>query len=269
MIRGEDPGRVPRTCETQGPLAATTDGVTVSTSSNAKVGAGVAAVLTFIGVAVPALANALDPTLLLNGLVAIGIGAVTGLGQRRLARRHQRSALEGALRLWPPRRLKDTGLAPLGVHPPNEPSAYIERPNDEDKRVHEAVGGSHTVVIHGEEGVGKSRAAREAAREVCGEHVAFVPLNAEALRLIADRSVEMNLPKKPVCLWLDSVERFIEALDMRALHSLRQLTPEGVKIVATLRTEDWKKLLGGESGKQREAARALEEQATVIKLDPR
>ena len=117
--------------------------------------------------------------------------------------------------------------------------------------------------------MGKSRAAREAAREVCGEHVAFVPLNAEALRLIADRSVEMNLPKKPVCLWLDSVERFIEALDMRALRSLRQLTPEGVKIVATLRTEDWKKLLGGESGKQREAARALEEQATVIKLDPR
>ena len=34
----------------------------------------------------------------------------------------------------------------------------------------------------------------------------------------------MNLPDKRICLWLDDAGRFIDALDARALQSLKDLT---------------------------------------------
>src|SRR4051812_33475959 len=80
-------------------------GVVVSTPNSAKLGLGVTAFLAFVGVVVPVLANVLNPTLLLNALVAIALGAATAIVQRTLARRSQRRALAGALRLWPPTRV--------------------------------------------------------------------------------------------------------------------------------------------------------------------
>lgn len=246
----------------------------MGTPSSAKVGLGVTAFLGFVGVVVPILANFLNPTLTLNALVAIAIGATTAIVQRALARLSQRRALAGALRLWPPRRLKQAELAPLGVYPPYEPngrpSEYVKRPRDEDSEVRAALTSSDVVVIHGPHNAGKSRAASEAAKQVLEDDVVFVPLNADALRLIADRSVEMDLPDKRVCLWLDGADRFVEALDARALQSLRQLAPTkvGVKIVATIRTDQWNKLLSEGNG-QSEAARALAAEATVIGLQAR
>jgi hypothetical protein len=244
----------------------------VSTPNSAKVGLGVTAFLAFVGVVVPVLANVLNPTLLLNALVAIALGAATAIVQRSLARRSQRRALAGALRLWPPTRVADADVAPLGVYPPYEhdhrPSPYVERPRHEDQAVREALNESDIVVLHGPAGAGKSRAASEAAARVLSQDVAFVPLNAGALRLIADRSIEMDLPKGRVCLWLDSAERFVEALDARALESLKQLAPHGVKVVATIRSQQWEELLVG-TGQSSDAARALDAQATVLALGPR
>jgi len=236
-----------------------------------KVGAGVALFLGTEGLGLPALANAFNPTPTFKGVLALAVGTVTAISTRAFARVSQRRTLEGALRLWWPRKLPDASLAALGVHPPYEadgqPTPYRSRSEDED--IHRALETAPITLIHGPPGAGKSRAASEAAKTALSDDVVFIPLNADALRLIADRSVEMNLPDKRICLWLDDAARFIDALDARALQSLKDLTSARgrLKVILTIRSDEWTQLLVG-SGQQTDAARAVDAEAAVIELGP-
>jgi hypothetical protein len=195
----------------------------------------------------------------------VAIALLTTAGQRLIERYSQRRALDNALRAWPPRRLGAADLATLGVYPPGGPAPYRRRQEDDELR--RALSESRIVVVHGPARAGKSRAAAEAARRTLAELPEIVPLNADALRSLADGSVKLKLHDEPrICLWLDGLDRFIDALDSRALQSLGKLARD-VRIVATIRTEEWEELLAG-TGQASEATRALEAEGHVIELGP-
>lgn len=94
----------------------------------------------------------------------------------------------------------------------------------------------------------------------------MIPLNVEGLRSLVDAGIRLTLAEPRICLWLDGLDRFTEALDPHALESLNDLAPE-VKIVATIRTEEWERLLTN-TGQQSEAARTLAVGAEVLELGP-
>ena len=231
-------------------------------------GAGTAGGLALAALLLPQIASTLKPTDLGAALLAIAIALLTTIGQRLIERYSQRRALENALRAWPPQRLGAADPATLGVYPAIGPGGRPEpyRPRDEDPDLRRALEESKIVVVHGPSGAGKSRAAAEAGRRVLAGVPAIVPLNADALRSLADGSVRVRLDEPSICLWLDGLDRFVEAIDARALQSLGKVARE-VRIVATIRTEKWTELLSG-SGQQSEAARALAAGGTVIELTP-
>ena len=245
--------------------------MSVGAPGSLKLGAGVALFLGTVGVGLPALADAFDPTPTFKAVLALAIGTITAICTRAFARSGQWRTLKSALRLWWPRKLADTSIAALGVFPPfeanGEPAPY--RPRAEDDLIRRALETAPITLIYGPPGAGKSRSASEAAKTVIPEDVAFIPMNADALRLIAGRSVEMNLPDDQICLWLDDAARFIEALDARALESLQALTSASgrLKIVLTIRSDEWKRLLAG-SGQPTDAARAVDAEAAAIELGP-
>jgi len=243
-------------------------GVSNTTRKGAAASAGVAGGLALAGLLLPEVASTLRPTAAGTALVAIALALVTTAGQRWIERRRQRSELVNAVRAWPPERLRVADPATLGVYPPRgddgEPGAY--RPRAEDADLRKALRDSKFVVVLGPARAGKSRAASEAAREVLADVPAIVPLNADALRWFADAGIPLNLPEARMCLWLDGLDRFVAALDPLALQTLRAQADD-VRIVATIRSDEWEKLLGG-TGQESEAARAVAGTAQVIELGP-
>src|SRR6266567_1375105 len=98
-----------------------------------------------------------------------------------------------------------------------------------------------------------SRAATEAARRAFGDLPAIVPVNAAGLRWLADNDYDAKLPAPTICLWLDGLERFIEALDPPTVDSLNAASRPDVKVVATVRSKEWNELLAA-NGQDAEAA---------------
>ena len=208
----------------------------------------------------------LNPTKLGTTLLTIAIALATTALERVLDRRGQRRALQGAVRRWPPERLAAADPGALGVFPQpgGADDAYRARPRDEDRALAQALDGARILVVHGPAREGKSRAAAKAAAEMLGEVPAIVPLNVDALCSLIDGSLRLELREQRICIWLDGLERFIDALDARALESLERLAPE-VAVVATVRSTDWTELLEG-SDQRSEAARALAGRAQVVEL---
>ena len=100
-----------------------------------------------------------------------------------------------------------------------------------------------------------------------GDVPAIVPVGADGLRWLADHDVDAKLEAPEVCLWLDGLDRFFDALDVPTLETLTAVSSRKVRIVATIRTGPWESLLH-DAGQQCEAARALCEGAEVVKLGP-
>lgn len=217
----------------------------------------------------PQVASTFNPTKIATALLAIAVALVTAAGDRWLQLRKQRRVLETSVRAWPPERLGEADPATLGVYPPRnsdgKPEPYRPRPEDAD--LDAALSGSASVlVVHGPAGAGKSRAASEAARRTLSGVPAIVPLNAEALRSIADSGLRLNGRESHVCVWLDGIDRFVDVLDPRVLDTLQGLAPD-TKIVTTVRTDQWRELLSG-TGERSEATRAVDDAATTIELGP-
>jgi hypothetical protein len=172
-------------------------------------------------------------------------------------------------------------LDALGVYPlpPTDAASYQARPRSEDERLAKAMTTSCCVVVHGGPRVGKSHAAARAAGESLGDIPVIVPFDADGLRALQDNCFDARLRSRHrrVCVWLDGLDRFIGALDPRVLRrrtggSVRQLgwaitgRNRDIKLVATIRTEEWNRLLAG-VGQEGETARMLSGLAAVVRLD--
>ena len=121
----------------------------------------VGAVLAFVALLIPQVADALSLTTLGKILIALGIGFLTACGQRLIAFRRARSAIQAALRVWPPEPLRRARPATLGVFPAHDAqgrvATYQPRPHGEDAALAEALHASRTVIVHGPARCGKSR----------------------------------------------------------------------------------------------------------------
>ena len=213
----------------------------------AALGAGAVGGVALFAVALPQLASTFNPTKLATALLTVTAALLTAAGDRWIQLYKQRKALETAVRAWPPERLRAHDPATLGVYPPRDrdgnPQPY--RPRAEDAELDQALAGdAQIVVVDGPAGGGKSRAAAEAARRKLPVVPAIVPVDAAALGTLADSGVRLNGRESCVCLWLDGLDRFIEVLDPRMLDALQGIAPD-TKVVATVRTERWRELLGG------------------------
>ncbi|MDX6692368.1 MAG: hypothetical protein QOG15_3825 [Solirubrobacteraceae bacterium] len=235
---------------------------------SAAAGAGLAGGIAVAALVLPQLASTFNPTKLGTALLAIVLALLTTAVQRWLERTKQRGALASAVRTWPPQRLAGADLGALGVFPARgsdgKPEPYRSRA--EDDAVRAALQDAKVVVVHGPPSAGKSRTAAEAARQAFGSFPVIVPVNADALSWFADSGIKLDLPETRICLWLDGLERFIAALDPPALESLDSLGSD-VTVVATIRTEEWQKLLGGTDQKS-QTARTLAAGATTFELGP-
>ena len=234
----------------------------------AALGAGAVGGVALFAVALPQLASTFNPTKLGTALLTVAAALVTAAGDRWIQLYKQRKALETAVRAWPPERLRAHDPATLGVYPPRDrdgnPQPY--QPRAEDAELDQALGAAQIVVVDGPAGGGKSRAAAEAARRKLPVVPAIVPVDADALSTLADNGVRLNGRESCVCIWLDGLDRFIEVLDPRMLDALQGIAPD-TKVVATVRTDRWRELLGG-TGQPSESARALDDAATTIELGP-
>jgi hypothetical protein len=254
----------------------------------ASLAAGAALGVTLSQAALPAVADTLHPTAWGTALVTISVALLAAALERGRELMSRRRSLTDALRVWPPPPLAEADLIDLGVYPAADSGAssspYQLRAADaklwdtlasiengikswrKATRRDRRKSTGWKVIVHGPARSGKSRAAAEAARAVLGDVPAVIPVDSDGLRGLADGSVTLGLREAVVCLWLDGLDRFVEALDCRAVRALEKLE-ELVVIVATIRSTEWNEMLDG-TGQSTDVARALAARARVIALEP-
>ena len=232
---------------------------------------GVGAVVTFVALLIPQVADSLSLTTAGKILAAVGIGFLTACAQRLITFRRARAAIQAALRVWPPEPLGHARLSTLGVFPAHDRQGrlarYQPRPNGEDRALADALRTARTVIVHGPAGCGKSRAISHAAAAELPNVPVVIPLDAASLHSLLDGGVDLPLSQPELCLWLDGLDRFTEVLDACSVESAQTSSRPSARIVATLRTDEWTALVGG-TGQKSEAARALAQDARIVELTP-
>jgi hypothetical protein len=230
---------------------------------------GAGAVLAFVALLIPQVADALSLTTAGKILAAFGIGFLTACGQRLVSFRRARATIQSTLRVWPPEPLGHARLSTLGVYPAHDGRGrrvrYQPRSGAEDGALADALRSSRTVIVHGPAGCGKSRAISHAAAAELPDVPVVIPLDAPSLNSLLDGGVELPLPHPELCLWLDGLDRFTEVLDPCSVESAQTASKPAARIVATLRSDEWTALVHG-TGQDSEAARALAQDATIVEL---
>jgi TPR repeat protein len=210
--------------------------------------------------------------------VVVALAGLAGLAPKLLADRRER-ALEQArreetlgehLRFWsrdgsPPRVLEvdpwEVGVIRSSLAAEHDLDSYLSR--DCDRDLADALGEERFVLIVGDSGAGKSRAAFEAARRAFPDRGFVMPERAQSLREVLALAEAPNLAGAIV--WLDDLERYLgpEGLSHNVLDVLARHEPPAV-VVATMRSAEYERLEG-----DRQASRNLREiveRARLIRL---
>ena len=193
---------------------------------------------------------------------------------QRVAERHaaaeaaeqREEALRSHLCEWPVGLLADSPPGRLGVFPHRRSTTapYVKR--DLDQRLTTALADPAPLLLIGDARAGKSRTAWEVARAAVPAARVIVPRGADGLRgLLEADDPPLTFDGEQTVLWLDGVERFVDAVNGEMLDELRR---NRVAVVATVRTGTWDKLLATD-GQKSEAARALAARARVFVLPAR
>ena len=216
--------------------------------------------------------GAFNPRASVSALIALTAATATfsldRLRQGRQAVQERDAALDAALRFWPLRRLGDVDRRRLGVFPAKlehgEPADRLYLPGALDEQIRQAIKPGRFVLVLGPPRAGKSRTALEAARMAMSDEAwLIVPRDAAGLRAVADAYPPPGaVLEHDTLLWLDGLERYIEALDAGVLDRILTYTPPPA-VVATMRSDDYDELLAGTAETTREVAA----RASVFELD--
>lgn len=243
-------------------------------STAARAGAVFAVTLVVLQV-LQQVVGAFDPRASVSALIALTAATATfaldRLRQGRQSVQERHATLDAALRFWPLRRLREVDRRRLGVFPPRlvdgEPADASYLPRQLDVELREAVKPGRFVLVLGPPRAGKSRAALEAARHAVGEDAwLIVPRDADGLRAVAGVDPPPGgVLEEDSVLWLDGLERYVEALDAGVLDRILGQHPPPA-VVATMRSADYDELLAA-AGEKGEAARAVAARAHAFELD--
>jgi hypothetical protein len=235
----------------------------------AVIGAGAAGGLALASLVLPQLVSTVGPTALAATILAVLLALLTAAAQRWVTIYRARTAVQNALREWPPPPVGRAPLDLLGVYPPPAgPDGYVPREHDEDTALRAALQNPGHILVHGPPGCGKSRATAEAARQVLGSLKTIVPVDSDAIASLADGTVTVDGAGTDAYLWLDGLDRFMDKLDPGSIRAFDTATDPRIRIVATIRSDQWNEMVHG-CGPQTEAARALGGRATIVELLPR
>src|SRR6185437_651971 len=205
-----------------------------------------------------------------------------------------------ALAGWPPRTVEHLSPFDLGVRPSSgllPESSYESRAEDEE--VDEAVSNARMVLLVGPDGAGKTRTAYEAARSGLAGGLGLATLDGPALGTLVANADRLGLASdSKVVLWLDSLERFFEDIDIDSLdrlttwsarpgplrrvldsvrtrltrsHESAEEAPQSetrVKVLATIREETLEGALRGD-GERAYVARRLLARMTIVNIAAR
>lgn len=135
---------------------------------------------------------------------------------------------------------------------PGERPPYVRRDQDADLR--RALRQEQMVLLAGKSESGKSRSAFEAIAQLFPQHQIIVPRETAALRSLFSLDPPLDLGPEPAILWLDDLERFLlkaDALDTKLLDSWTENGRRRVVAIATIRTEEYRRIkeTAGEIGR--------------------
>ncbi|HMC06647.1 MAG TPA: hypothetical protein VKG89_04540 [Solirubrobacterales bacterium] len=214
----------------------------------------------------------------INTLIVVAVFFGT-LALSVLKQRKDREAqLTDALRCWPLPRMNQADPYRLGVFPllrsleRTRVADYASR-GDVDRRLQRALERSSFVLVYGPPRSGKSRTAFAAASEALGDALVVAPRDADGLRELLEldppllsrrsRAPRWRRSSKAV-LWLDGLERYLDALDANALDAIRAGRIP-VTVIATIREDEYDAALEG-SGADAEAGKAVASAAQAFHL---
>jgi hypothetical protein len=244
--------------------------VTSRATTAARAGAVFAVTLVVLQI-LQQVVGAFNPRASVSALIALTAATATfaldRLRQGRQGVQERNAALDAALRFWPLRRLGEVDRRRLGVFPAKlehgEPADRLYLPGELDEQIREAVKPGRFVLVLGPPRAGKSRAALEAARMALGDEAwLIVPRDAAGLRAVADAYPPPGAElEEDTLLWLDGLDRYVEALDAGVLDRILTYDPPPA-VVATMRSAEYDELIAGTG----EVARAIAARAHVLEL---
>jgi hypothetical protein len=202
--------------------------------------AGAVFALTLAGLQVlQQVVGAFDPRASVSALIALTAATVTfaldRLRQGRQAVNERDGRLDAALTFWPLRRLREVDRRRLGVFPPRlldgAPADADYVPREIDARLRAAIRPGRFVLVLGPPRAGKSRTALEAG---AGDAWLIVPRDAAGLRALADVYPPPGaVLAEGTVLWLDDLERYVEALDAGVLDRILGYDPPPAVVATT------------------------------------
>ena len=219
------------------------------------------------------------------------------------ASRDRRAAeLDEALALWPPLAVGQANAFDLGVRPEarmGDGSIGPYRARPEDREIDDALENADVVLLIGPAGSGKSRAAVEALCRVRNDAQLIVPEDAVGLTRVlqgvsdllgASHSASHGHVEQETryVLWLDDLERFVDALHLDALDDFQRSSSDPrpgararvadfvsgsrsrckVQIVATVREDRLRRLLS-DAGETANVARRFVARARRVHVPRR
>jgi len=211
--------------------------------------------------------------------VVVALAGLAGLVPRLLADRRERALeqtqrerkLSEHLRFWArdgrPPRIVDVDPWKVGVVQSSLTAeqgldSYLSR--DRDRDLLDALGEGHFVLVVGDSGAGKSRAAFEGSKKRFPERGFVMPERAESLREVLALADPPDLAG--AIIWLDDLERYLgpDGLSHNVLDALDRFEPPAV-VVATMRSAEYERLEGDRQTSR--SLRAIVERARLIRLD--
>lgn len=218
--------------------------------------------------------GAFNPRPVISDLIVVaaffaGLAAARAGSRRTLSAAFEArsSALRRLVGVWPAPRVAQADPIRLGVLPARRELGarppYVLR--EVDRQLRPALLDGGIIVVLGDARAGASRSAFEAALSELKDAPVVAPRSAKALSELLVLDPPLKLSSEHALVWLDGIDRYIEAIDASTVGLLQGIATK-VTVIITARRDDWDALLEASSADQK-SARAILAQARVFELE--